>query len=313
MVDFQENICVMKKISVIIPTFNRLSTLLEVLDSLNRQDYKNFEVIVVSDGSTESGYEKVMDNKYNFLFSYIAQKNGGPASARNTGLRNISKDSELILFIGDDMLTAENLLSEHVSYHELFSQINIAILGMTFWHNSVKDRFVDFLAPRGPQFNYSGLKDKSECNFQYLHTSNISFKREMLDGIYFDEDFKLAAMEDTELGYRLERDRNLKIIFNPRAVTYHKHKYTRQEFKNRQKNLAPWIWLSIKKHPKLINIVIKKKTKILYYLIIFCIAWPLYLIKNIFPKKFSNKIYRVYNLMYFELLMHWHIIKFKLK
>ena len=49
------------KVSVIIPSFNRFEFLLEAINSVQRQDYSNFEIIIINDGSTEKEY-------YNYIF-----------------------------------------------------------------------------------------------------------------------------------------------------------------------------------------------------------------------------------------------------
>lgn len=91
----------MKKISVIIPTFNQQEFLAETLDSVLNQTVKPHEVIVVNDGST--------DNTRGILESYadkvkvIHQVNKGLASARNTGIMNATGDYILPLD-SDDLL-----------------------------------------------------------------------------------------------------------------------------------------------------------------------------------------------------------------
>lgn len=310
MADFQKDNL---RATLIIPTYNRQDVLFEVLEALEKQDYKNFDVIIADDGSEKGASAEIEKWQFNFPFRYLHQENKGPGAARNLGLKNLAADADIVFFIGDDIIPASDFLSKHLEYHKLFPEENKAVLGLTFWHESVRDKFMDFLAPYGPQFNYSGFKDKDECNFQYLHTCNISFKRKFLQDMYFDEDFRAAAVEDTEFGYRLEKERGLKIIFNPNALAYHKHKYTRKQFLQRQKKSAPWFRLLIEKHPELGYIVIKKTKKILLYATAMILSLPFYLVYKFLPEKFGNYVYRIYNLAYFELLNYWHYKMLKLK
>lgn len=299
----------MKKISVVMPTYNRSETLAEVLQGLNKQTFKNFEVITVDDGSTAKEInQQIINKKYGFPVRYFFQTNKGPAAARNVGLENLSDDSDLVFFLGDDMIPSKDLLNQHSNYHDLFSEKNKAVLGLTLWDESVRDKFVDFLAPYGPQFNYTGLVDKSECDFRYLHTCNISFKAELIKNFRFDEDFKIAAFEDTELGYRIFKQTGLGIIFNPQAITYHKHKYNRKQFKNRQKKIAPWTKLAVLKHPELKEVIVKKPKKVALYLLAVVLSSPFYLVVRFLPKKFGERIYRVFNLAYFELLLYGYYL-----
>ncbi len=72
-------------VSVIIPTYNRLSFLEKAIDSVLNQTYGNFEVIVVDDGS-DDGSHKLLSLRDDQL-RYLYQENKGPAAARNTGIR----------------------------------------------------------------------------------------------------------------------------------------------------------------------------------------------------------------------------------
>jgi len=72
------------KISVVIPTYNNAALLHETLDGVRRQTWKNFEIIVVDDGSTDDTAEVV--RKYDPSICYAFETNQGPAAARNRGV-----------------------------------------------------------------------------------------------------------------------------------------------------------------------------------------------------------------------------------
>ena len=70
--------------SVVIPTYNRLSMLLRVLDALRQQvDAPQFETIVINDGSTDDTDRALGERKD---ITYRAQPNSGPGRARNQGV-----------------------------------------------------------------------------------------------------------------------------------------------------------------------------------------------------------------------------------
>ena len=72
---------VVPNVSVCIPTYNREHLLKETLESVFAQTYKDFEIIIVDDGSTDD--TKQMLEKNNFNVRYHWQKNAGDAAARN--------------------------------------------------------------------------------------------------------------------------------------------------------------------------------------------------------------------------------------
>src|SRR5574344_665174 len=87
----------MKKVSIIVPIYNREKDLMKCYKSLINQTYKNLEIIFVDDGST--------DNTLNILKSLpnitvLTKENGGPASARRYGLKEST--GEYISFVDSD-------------------------------------------------------------------------------------------------------------------------------------------------------------------------------------------------------------------
>ncbi|MEI6614258.1 MAG: glycosyltransferase family A protein, partial [Chrysiogenales bacterium] len=72
-------------VSVIIPTYNRAHFIAESIESILSQTYKDYEIIIVDDGSTDNTREvlKPFLNKIHYIF----QENKGGAEARNTGIK----------------------------------------------------------------------------------------------------------------------------------------------------------------------------------------------------------------------------------
>lgn len=102
----------MDKISIIVPIYNTQNYLQKCLDSLVNQTYKNIEIILVDDGSTDDSYKicESYKGKYENIV-IIHKENGGASDARNEGLRNAKGD--YIHFIdSDDFLIKDNLYSD---------------------------------------------------------------------------------------------------------------------------------------------------------------------------------------------------------
>lgn len=100
--------------SVIIPTYNREKELPRALQSIVHQSFKNFEVIIVDNGSTD-GTRNVIDsfikNYPEIDMKYIYQKNSGsPAGSRNTGIKSAQYD--WVAFLDSDDTWEDNKLEK---------------------------------------------------------------------------------------------------------------------------------------------------------------------------------------------------------
>ncbi len=105
----------MKKVSVIIPVYNVEEYLDKALESVCNQSYKNLEIILVDDGSTDASAKKCdMWKEKDSRIIIIHKSNGGLSSARNAGLDAASGDY-IYFFDSDDYLDS-NLLSAVVPY-----------------------------------------------------------------------------------------------------------------------------------------------------------------------------------------------------
>ncbi len=106
-----------KKISVIIPTYNRSSFIVETIESFLCQDYHDFEVIVCNNNSTDNTQE-VLDAYLNHSkIRLLFEERQGVHFARNTAAKFAK--GELLYFTDDDMVATPNLLSEIFKIFEL--------------------------------------------------------------------------------------------------------------------------------------------------------------------------------------------------
>ncbi len=100
-------------VSVIIPTYNRASLLLEALESLKLQNHRPLEVIVVDDGSTDGTEEAVKswifeNSNTHFAVNYLKQENSGAPRARNNGF--MASNSPYVMFMdSDDLVCSEGM------------------------------------------------------------------------------------------------------------------------------------------------------------------------------------------------------------
>ena len=73
------------EISVIIPTYNRASMVVEAVESVLAQDMTDFELIVINDGSTDDTEKRL--SVYGSHLKYYQQENAGVSAARNRGVK----------------------------------------------------------------------------------------------------------------------------------------------------------------------------------------------------------------------------------
>lgn len=102
------------KISVIIPSYNEIKVLESCIESLGFQAEKDFEIIVVDDGSTD-GTAQILKNLKSTLpnFTFFEQKHLGAGAARNFGARGAK--GKILVFVDADMTFAKDFLGKLVS------------------------------------------------------------------------------------------------------------------------------------------------------------------------------------------------------
>lgn len=222
--------------SIVLPTYNRMDTLPEVIESLKLQK-KNlpFELIIINDGSTDSTREYLDTSTFPFPCTIKHTKNKGPASARNVGV-TLSK-GDIVLLLGDDMIADQYWLYYHQQEHMKTDSANesIILVGLSEWDRRIrKTPFIKYLDETGWQFGYGMIDDPENLSFNYMYASNISLSRKLLSQYRFNESFPYPAWEDTELGLRLVQS-GARLKYLPSARTSHMHPTTIKRFCSRHR------------------------------------------------------------------------------
>ncbi|MGI4993406.1 glycosyltransferase family 2 protein [Halobacteriovorax sp. GFR7] len=102
-------------VSVIIPTYNRANFLARAIDSVLKQSFQNFELIVVDDGSSDNSKD-IVESFSDERIKYIFQQNRGVSAARNLGV--IQSSGNYIAFLDSDDEWSENKLQRQLSLLE---------------------------------------------------------------------------------------------------------------------------------------------------------------------------------------------------
>lgn len=213
-------------ISIIIPYYNCEDYIEETIDSIKKQTYQNFEIILVNDGSSKDS-TKFLENflKTQTNIHYIYQENKGVASARNNG--GYQAKGEYVLFLdADDCLHKNylektlNILEQNHQYQLVYSKAELFEAQTGEWK----------LPP------YQGIKSLLQGNMIYITALHRRSDFLALGG--FDEN--LHTYEDWDYWIRLLKDNHSIYFINETLFFYRKRKsensLTNELIKNNEKN-----------------------------------------------------------------------------
>jgi glycosyltransferase involved in cell wall biosynthesis len=212
--------------SIILPTHNRLNTLKLVLAGIQKLNYpaQQFELVVVSDGSTDGTDQFLANLQTPFRLKTIFQHNQGVASARNAGIE--CAQGEIVVFLDDDTLPVADFLSEHDRMHKQHGPKTVVLGPMLAPPGFRMAPWVSWEQARlQEQYRDMALGRWAPTPRQFF-TANASIaRRHLLRAGGFDVAFRRA--EDVELAYRLDQH-GLHFVFHPGAAVYH---YAERSFK----------------------------------------------------------------------------------
>jgi len=231
--------------SVIIPTYNRAPLLRRTLDSLVAQKLpaRNFEVVVIDDGSTDETVETIHAFSQHLNIQYCHQEHDGyrVARARNMGIR--SARSPLCVFLDSGVMAHSECLAAHLSCHER-ATTPLALCGYVYGFNEDNEDAKQIRQLVGSEdadtaihrLRKSGLFPDLREEFYSKHgddfshlpapwlvfwTCNASAPTSMLKQIsMFDENYQSWGAEDIDVGYRLFRA-GARVALDRRAASLH--------------------------------------------------------------------------------------------
>ncbi|NLV53727.1 MAG: glycosyltransferase [Bacteroidales bacterium] len=208
------------KYSVIIPVYNRPDEVDELLDSLTRQSIKDFEVVVVEDGSTTPCKEVVEKYMGQLNIQYLSKKNGGPGLARNYGVEH--SKGEYVLILDSDCVLPEGYLSaieKELTEHpcDAFGGPDTAHESFTNVQKAISYSMTSFFTTGGIR----GGKKKGAMDKFYPRSFNMGMRREVylkLKGFS-----KMRFGEDIDFSYRIVEAGYKSRLF-PEAWVWHKRR-----------------------------------------------------------------------------------------
>jgi glycosyltransferase involved in cell wall biosynthesis len=184
-------------ISVIVPTYNRSNMLGGCIDAILNQTMNDFEIIVVSDGSTDDTRDVIGGyNDHRLLF--FEKENGGQASARNLGMTK--SRGEYISFCDDDDRFYPDHLMMLGKYLDTHKDIELVYSDAVWIYKDCS---------RESEVKFSQDFDKKSLeNYNYITTQTVLFRKSCLkNNTFFNESLELRnGLEDWDFYLRLSDD-----------------------------------------------------------------------------------------------------------
>lgn len=196
-------------VSVIIPTYNRAAVLERAISSVLDQSFKDFELIVVDDGSTDSTSEVV--SGFDGALKVLRQPNRGVSAARNLGIA--SSSGPLVAFLDSDDSWMPDKLAKQVASFTGYSAGFICHTDEVWLRNGKTVSQKAIHRKQGGTFFQRALE---RC---LISPSSVMIGRELLDKVgWFDEN--LRAAEDYDLWLRITAFHEVQFIPEPLVVKY---------------------------------------------------------------------------------------------
>jgi glycosyltransferase involved in cell wall biosynthesis len=240
----------MTPISIVIITLNRQQKLKNLLDSLTKQVFKNFEVIVVSDGSTDQSFEivKAFEGQFQSL-RFSSHQNRGRSFSRNKGAAMAT--SKILVFLDDDMICFPEAILQHYLHHQNRPS-SICVGTQEEDPSRIVNDFDLFRYTLSLKWEQNVMTSSEEISLRqtYLTSANFSVSKTIFEKIgKFDE---RIFVEDFDLAVRA-RALGVPIFYNLKVRAFHDNVMNCQSFILKQIKYAEFYEGLIRLRPELIN------------------------------------------------------------
>jgi glycosyltransferase involved in cell wall biosynthesis len=195
---------VLPVVSVIIPTYNRWPMVAEAVESVLKQAYSFFELIVVDDGSTDSTTERL--KKYGSIVRVLSQQRSGVAAARNYGVS--SARGRYIAFLDSDDFWLPQKLGIQTSFMQQHPDVQICQTEEIWIRRGVK------VNPKAKHAKPSGDIFRRSLDLCLVSPSAVMITKDLINQVGgFDERFPVC--EDYDLWLRIAKDHAIPLIPEP--------------------------------------------------------------------------------------------------
>jgi len=204
-------------VSVIIPTYNRRNYIRESLDSVLAQDFYDFEVIVVDDGSTDGTEEEV--RPYQDRICYTRQENKGAGAARNVGIRKAR--GQYIAFMDSDDLSRPHHLKCLSSFLDRNPECAMVVGNGGYLEGNYRNRSTIISAKRVKRLEQRGITVKELFDGRVVRLQGTMTRKTVFEEIgLLDEWFRLSY--DLDIALRIIKDHQIGFI-NEEVYLWRQH------------------------------------------------------------------------------------------
>lgn len=224
-------------VSVIIPTYNRAHLIGRSIQSVLDQTYRDFEIIVVDDGSTDNT-ENVVKTFNDSRIRHIKHKdNRGGSAARNTGIK-LAKGGYIAFQDSDDEWLPTKLEKQMKAFRKTSDEVGVVYTGFYRIENNIKNYIPSSLIPKK-----EGYIHKTLLNGNFVTTQAAIVKKECFKKAgMFDE--RLPRLQDWELWIRISKYYNFECIDEPLVQSY----YQSVSISSNQDALITALMMILEKH-----------------------------------------------------------------
>jgi glycosyltransferase involved in cell wall biosynthesis len=209
--------------SFIVPVFNRPQETYELLESLTKQTERDFEVIIIEDGSTETSAAVVEQFKNQLTILYLFKENSGPGDSRNYGMKHANGNYFLILD-SDCILPADYFqqVKDRLNreYTDCFGGVDTASESFTSIQKAINYSMTSFLTTGGIRGNSEKLGKFHPRSFNMGISKEVFEATNGYKDIYIGEDIDLS-IRILNAGFTTQLFQNAK-VFHKRRIDWNR-------------------------------------------------------------------------------------------
>lgn len=231
----------MEKISFIMPVYNAADTVAISIENILRQTYKNFELLIIDDLSTDDtgsicAFYAKQDERIRLLH---LKKNGGVSHARNVGIE--ASRGEWLFFIDSDDLLDEDAIEKMLDYAKTY-KVNVVEARRCFWWNDKGElrSFNDI----GGKVKKNHVLNMKDMLLKPRYVTGKLYHRDVIADIRFDE--LLRCYEDTLFNHQIKRNIEGYLVLADVRYHYLQHRDSLVHSINQNHLLYPYVARKIK-------------------------------------------------------------------